>query len=124
MSSKEDMIIPNNVSRSKLDELFECFCEEDRYDSKQFFKFFRGRRAKLQIPVPSILDFCKNSICYDEQGQIDLRMSIMLVHYNDKKLFVDVANFVLDRFKGKPRSDLTLLQYKTVLARRLGQVGF
>ena len=126
-SSNEDMYIPDNISRDYLSELFEHFIEDHLYDTKQFIKHFQNKRACISIPFPSLLDVVKNSVCYDAANNFDLRILMTLISPLDKKLFKDLATQVSERFVNNPntpKSPLTLLQFKILLAYRMSQLGF
>lgn len=123
----ENNYIPDNVSRNELDKLFKDLVDEEKYDSKHFWKHFGNRRAFMPLPVPSLLELAKRSIYYDPENNFDLRLMISLAHARDKSLFIDVASNVAERFVNnpdRPAGPLTLAQFKIILARRLAQVGF
>jgi len=123
----EDDHLPDRVTREHLWYLFEQLVADHIYDSKHFLKDFADRRATMHIFGESLLDTVKNTVCYDEHDMFDLRILATLVAEVDKPLFRDVAIQVSERFVNnadKPKSPLTLMQFKVLLAYRLSQVGF
>lgn len=127
MTNNNDPIIPQNLSREELLKRFKEFMIEDELISREFWKHFGNRRASLEMPVPSISDCVDAAVCYDAENQFDLRMLISLVYPEDRRLFVDVAKFVAERYvnnPNKPTSQLTLRQFRVDLSRRLAQLGF
>lgn len=123
----DDEYIPNGIDRDHLGILFARFVDEHLYDTKQFLKHFQDKRAVIQLPFPSLLDTVKNSVCYDEQNNFDLRILMTLINPMDKKLFVDLVKQVSERFVNNhntPKSPLTLMQFKVLLAYRMAQLGF
>jgi hypothetical protein len=118
------LILPPEMSRNELEKRFKEFMEEDELVSKEFWKHFGRRRASKRMPVPSIFDCVEAAICYDDQNQFDLRLLITLVHPEDKHFFIEVAQFVSERYTNKPAGPLTLRQFKADLSRRMAQLGF
>lgn len=123
--------IPDGIHRDSLSEivakLFEDFAEEQLYDTQQFIKYFQDKRALVQIQVPSLLDLIKNSVCYDANNQIDLRLLIATIIPPDRPLFIDLAKQLSERFVNnpdRPATPLTLMQFKVLLAYRMAQLGF
>jgi hypothetical protein len=126
-SSVEDDHLPAMVTRDQLGIIFEDFVDDHLYDTKQFLKHFGDKRAALELQVPSLLDLVKNSVCYDEQDRFDLRLLIMFVGPIDRPLIIDLIKQVSERFVNnpdKPKSPLTLMQFKVLLAYRMAQLGF
>lgn len=127
----EDDHIPNGITRDNLatltDRLFDAFREEQLYDTRQFLKHFGDKRALVEIPVPSLLDHVKNTVNYDAHNQIDVRLLIITVIESDRPLLIDLCNQVGERFVNntdRPKSPLTLMQFKVMLAYRMSQLGF
>lgn len=127
----EDDHIPSGIKRDDLStivaNLFSEFYEEQLYDTKHFLKHFSDRRALVEIPVPSLLDHIKHTVCYDAEDQFDLRLLIMTVVPQDRKLLIDLCKQVSERFvnnPNRPKSPLTLMQFKVILAYRMAQLGF
>lgn len=123
----EDRTIPDDITRDMLSEIFFKFVDDHLYDTKQFLRHFQNRRAVVELPYNSILDLVKNSVCYDEQNQFDLRILYACIAPMDKKLFIDLATQVSERFVNNPntpKSPLTLMQFKVLLAYRMSQIGF
>jgi hypothetical protein len=121
----EDKYIPNNVPRDMLALLFTRFVDEHLYDTKQFYKYFGDRRASHELIFDSLLDLIKNSVCYDPEDNIDVRILYQVIPPSDKKLFIDLVTQIGERFVNvKGKSPLTLYQFKVLLAYRMAQVGF
>jgi hypothetical protein len=123
------LIIPPELTRSELEKRFKEFMEEDELVSREFWNHFGpGKRmAQLRMPIPSLYDCVDAAVSYDGSNNFDLRMLITLVFPEDRKLFVDLASFVAERYTNnptKPAGQLTLKQFKADLARRMGQAGF
>jgi len=126
-SNIEDTHLPDALTRDQLGELFSNFVEEHLYDTKHFLRHFGDKRAAIEIPVPSLLDLVKASVCYDAEDQFDLRLLVMAVGPIDRPLLIDVIKNVSERFVNnpdKPKSPLTLMQFKVLLAYRMSQLGF
>jgi hypothetical protein len=129
MSDEKPVAFINpNMADEELQRRFKEFMEEDEYASKHFWRHFGERKARMAMPVPSVLDAINAGVCYDAENQFDLRMILMtFIHDHDKQLFIDVAKFVAEKYvnnPSKPAGPLTLMQFKADLARRLVQVGF
>lgn len=127
-NEKTAAFINPNMADEELQRRFKEFMEEDEYASKHFWKHFGTRKATMRMPVPSVLDAINAGVCYDAENNFDLRMIIItFVHDHDKRLFIDVAKFVSEKYvnnPSKPAGPLTLMQFKADFARRLVQVGF
>jgi len=125
--SEKALILPPGLSRAELEKRFKEFMKEDELVSREFWKHFGRRRASKRMPVPSIVDCVDVAVCYDEQNQFDLRMLMMLIHPEDIRFFIEVAEFVSERYSNnpdKPAGPLTLRQFKADLSRRMAQLGF
>lgn len=127
MKNDDDDHLPPALTRDDLGTIFEDFVDEHLYDTKEFLKHFGNKRAIIMLPVPSLLDLVKASVCYDAADKFDLRLLVNFVGPVDRKLFIDLATNVSERFVNnynKPKSPLTLMQFKVLLAYRMNQVGF
>jgi hypothetical protein len=121
----KDYIIPNDLTRDEIKKRIKEFNEDSKYETKRFKKFFGERLAKKEIQVTSLLGLINETVYYDSDNQFDLRPLLSYVHPEDKPLFIDVIKFVSERFVGdKPASQLTLQQFRSILAVRLAQIGF
>jgi hypothetical protein len=125
--SEDSHYIPDGIDNDYLGMLFANFVEDHLYDTKSFLKHFGERRAIITLPVPSLLDLVKNSVCYDEQNRFDCRILVMFVSPVDRPLLIDVIKNVSERFVNNPntpKSPLTLAQFKVLLAYRMTQLSF
>jgi hypothetical protein len=123
----EDEYLPKAITRDQLGGIFEDFVEDHLYDTKQFLKHFGDKRAALEIQVPSLLDLVKASVCYDSEDRFDVRLLVAFVGPIDRKLLIDVIKQASERFVNNPKtpkSPLTLMQFKVLLAYRMAQLGF
>lgn len=104
------------------------FLEDDKIISADFRKHFENRRANVRIKLPppynSLTDLVNHEVSYDHNNQLDVRRMINYISKIDRKLFTDLARFVGERYIEKPAGQLTLMQYRADLARRMLECGF
>lgn len=115
--------LPEGVTRDILIQRYESTLDDLNYLKKQFRKYVRDRKAPYQILATSLYDAIQMTVHYNG-NVIDVQKLSFLVPKESQPLYIEIVKLIYGIVDGKPKTDATLMKFKSLLCVYLCIAGF
>ena len=115
--------IPQGTTEEEAKRAYESTLDDLRHLERDFIKHFTMRHAQHQIQVEFLSDLINTHVYYNGDV-IDTSSLVPFVPGPDRQLFKDVVLFTFQYVNNKPKTQITLMQFKGMLIFFLAWCGF
>lgn len=116
--------LPAGITRNDVIQRYKSAVDDLEYLERHYKRYIGDKQAPLQLMTDDLYGAIQTGVCYNEQDQIELKQLSKLVPKDSQKLYREVVNLVYGIADGKPKTDLTLRKFKSLLCYYLCVAGF
>jgi hypothetical protein len=120
----DKVTLPAGTTRNDVIQRYKSAVDDLEYLDKHYKRYIGDTQAPLQLMTEDLFGSIQIGVCYNDRDQIDVSRLSKLVPKESQKLYKEVVNLVYGIADGKPKSDLTLRKFKSLLCYYLCIAGF
>lgn len=118
------LTIPTGTTRENVIKQYKDAIDELAYLDRHYKRYIGSRQAPLQLMSQDLYGSIQRCVFYNDRDQIDVSLLSKMVPRESRSLYVEIVKLIYNISDGKPKSDVTLRKFKSLLCYYLCVAGF